>query len=421
MTVGVASVTFDRPNPMLFRCALSACFAVSLAFADSSLNQFAGTWKENLSKSVRYSSTPMKFERLGDGLIRVTRMSGDTPIVSEFRADGKEHPIGSIPGAKARWIRTGDRTWTIESPRPNGVMVTMRQTLSADGRTLTVASTTTDHGRSTSTTTLYERESGAQDEVFGTWKPGAVKSDTADEIRLEFPATDRIVWTNLVTGSARELTLDGKEYPFTGPTTLPNITASIVRADDNTLVQTFKRHGKTIFTTTYKVSADGRTMTATGAEPDAKRASVTVYEKVVGASPFAGTWKLNQGLSKCPGNPVLPPEVASVVVDGPTLRIERQYTPVDRDPVKRSDTLTVDGKPQQGRYPGRFPAQTTFDAMVSRFVDASTIETDFRKGSGSIGVARLSVSADGKTLTMHRETKTDSGESHLDHFVFDRQ
>jgi hypothetical protein len=363
----------------------------------------------------------LKFERAGDGLIRVTRIIGDTPIVSEYRADGKEHPIGSIPGAKARWIRTGDRTWTVESPRPNGVMVTLQSTLSADGRTLTVASTTTDHGRSTGTTTLYERESGTPDEVFGSWKPGAMKSNTADEIRLEFPDTDRIVWTNLVTGSARELTLDGKEYPFTGPTTLPNITASIIRGPENTLVQTFKRQGKTIFTTTYKVSADGQTMTASGTEPDAKRASVTVYEKAAGSSPFAGTWKLNQNLSKCPGNPVLPPEVATIAVDGNTLKVERQYTPADRDPVRRSDTLTADGKPQQGRYPGRFPAETTYDSMVSRFIDASTIETDFQKGSGSIGLARLSVSPDGKTLTMHRETKNDSGNSHLDHFVFDRQ
>jgi hypothetical protein len=265
---------------MLFRCALFAPIAVCLAFADPSLAPFAGTWKEDLSKSVRYSSTPMKIERVGDGLIRVTRMSGDTPIVSEFRADGKEHPIGSIPGAKARWIQTGERTWTVESPRANGVMVTIQQALSADGKTLTVASTTTDHGRSTGTTTLYERESGTPDEFFGSWKPGTMKSNTADEIRLEFPDTDRIVWTNLVTGSARELTLDGKESPFTGPTTLPNITASIIRGADNTLVQTFKRQGKTIFTTTYKVSSDGQTMTATGAEPDAKRTSVTVYQKV---------------------------------------------------------------------------------------------------------------------------------------------
>lgn len=74
------------------------------------LSAFAGTWQEDLSKTVR---TPpdetRKYEQNSDGKMSVTIGAND--YHDTFRIDGKPHPEVPRPDVMQTWTQTGPSTW----------------------------------------------------------------------------------------------------------------------------------------------------------------------------------------------------------------------------------------------------------------------------------------------------------------------
>ena len=113
--------------------------------------------------------------------------------------------------------------------------------------------------------------------------------------------------------------------------------------------------------------------------------------------PFLGTWKL----TKCePSRPDLPHPVSGITKttqekDG--IHMSSDGTWSDGRVVKMSAVYQMDGK----WYPvtGSFVA----DSVNVRRLDDVSAEAKLRKGGADVGTQRITVSADGRTLTAHVE------------------
>jgi hypothetical protein len=78
--------------------------------SNTDLRAFAGTWQEDLSKTVR---TPpdetRKYEQNPDGTMSATLGTND--YHDTFRIDGKLHPEVPRPDVMQTWTQTGPSTW----------------------------------------------------------------------------------------------------------------------------------------------------------------------------------------------------------------------------------------------------------------------------------------------------------------------
>src|SRR5262245_22458693 len=131
----------------------------------------------------------------------------------------------------------------------------------------------------------------AADSQMGTWKlnesksklaPSGAKnntvviSGTGDNVKI---AVDGVDWDGKTFHSEWTGKYDGKDYPVKGDPL--GDTRSYTRVDANSVSFTGKMGGKTIFTGTSVVSADGktRTVTASATEQGKTMSTTSVYDK----------------------------------------------------------------------------------------------------------------------------------------------
>ncbi len=120
--------------------ALTCAFAFTALAAD---NPFVGTWELNMAKSKRDAAL-LKIQKRtvvytaeGSGLTAVVTTDGkaQTPVTY----DGKEHPVESATSLYTHATSTAkDRILETEFKKDGKVVGTRRNTLSTDGRTMTV-------------------------------------------------------------------------------------------------------------------------------------------------------------------------------------------------------------------------------------------------------------------------------------------
>jgi hypothetical protein len=231
---------------------LCALAAVALA-ADL---PFLGKWKTNLAKSD-FGLTAFTIESLPSGEWQTTAFG----VTAKFKMDGNECPDGM--GGTVAWKEVGNNTWESVS-KANG-KVTARDTLklSADGKTLTDSNKEMKlDGGLIDSTTVYSRASGGPG-LAGKWQTKKV-SGGGGIIEMTASGSDGLTFKDLDQGMTCASKMDGRDYPCTGPMLPPGFT-SAVKASGRSLDLTVKKDGKTFFTATYTVSADGKTLTETGA------------------------------------------------------------------------------------------------------------------------------------------------------------
>lgn len=128
----------------------------------------AGTWKLNVAKS-KYSGTApksatLKIENSGQGVkISTEGVAADgTKTATSYTAsyDGKESPLTGSATADTVSLKRIDANTVERTDKKAGKVVnTIRRTLSADGKTLTITSKGTNaQGQPTSSTAIYERQ-----------------------------------------------------------------------------------------------------------------------------------------------------------------------------------------------------------------------------------------------------------------------
>jgi len=130
---------------------------------------------------------------------------------------------------------------------------------------------------------------------------------------------------------------------------------------------------------------------------------------------WVGTWKLNPAQSKLG---------AGATVRAQTLQFEA--TPAG---IKLTSVGTdADGKPMKGGYTSKFDGQDvpwagnpSADTASPKRIDDSSYENVWKKGGKAVVTAKVSVSKDGKTLTVTQTGADAKGAAINSVAVYDRQ
>jgi hypothetical protein len=126
------------------------------------------------------------------------------------------------------------------------------------------------------------------------------------------------------------------------------------------------------------------------------------------ASPFLGTWKLNQAKSK--------------FAPGSTKNTTVTYTAAARDMMKVTvDGIDKDGKPVHWTWTGRFDGKSykvkgnsSVDALALKQVNERTNDLTGGKDGKVVMTGRIVVAKDGKSRVVTTTTKDAKGNKHTD-------
>jgi len=145
---------------------LALCFVgIAVVFADDAN---MGTWKLNEAKSSFASgatkNSTVVYEAAGDGM-KVTVDGTDKdgkPAHNEWtgKFDGKDYPVTGDPNTDARsYKKINARTLELTGKKDGKVVTTGRIAVSADGKTRTVTTSTTDSaGLKAKSTAVYDKQ-----------------------------------------------------------------------------------------------------------------------------------------------------------------------------------------------------------------------------------------------------------------------
>jgi hypothetical protein len=242
-------------------------FAATVAAAEL---PYAGKWKVNPGKS-QFTGTTTTFEQAGPGEMQMTA-EGQT---YKFKVDGQEYP--ALYGSKAAWKQLDPNTWQTTYTM-NGKLFSVDTTkLSADGKTMTVVSKREVAGKPHEDTMTMERVSGGPG-LAGKWKTTKVKLDAPESMDL-VSAGDELIWKFPEMQSECRTKFDGKDYQCTGGMIPPGFSMSFKKTSDRTFDLTEKMDGKVIYTGSYALSADGKTLTATAVAAGTNEKIKIVYDR----------------------------------------------------------------------------------------------------------------------------------------------
>ena len=111
-------------------------------------------------------------------------------------------------------------------------------------------------------TTTYARDATSNG-LGGTWKTTAVKQTAPSTMTMKMSGDD-LEWDISAEKAKWEGKTDGKEAAPKGPTVPPELTLAVTKQGTNSFIMTEKLKDKVVYTGTYTVSKDGKTMTVKG-------------------------------------------------------------------------------------------------------------------------------------------------------------
>ncbi len=233
---------------------------------------FVGRWKLNPEKS-QFTGTTMTVDQLPSGEMRLT-VEGQSYT---FKADGKEYP--AIFGSTAAWKEVDANTWEVTYKAKGTVLSTDRQSLSQDGKTLTVISKgTKPDGASFENTAIFQRVSGGPG-LAGRWKATKVAISSPETMEFSASKGEGLSWTVPAYKISTVLMFDGKDHPVEGPTVPANFTIAATSKGERSFELVEKIGGKVVYRGTYTLSADGKTLTATFAPEGTTEQVTAVYDR----------------------------------------------------------------------------------------------------------------------------------------------
>ena len=239
--------------------------------------------------------------------------------------------------------------------------------------------------------------SQAQSPFIGQWKFDSSKSRTPDEMKVQSKGGNK--YTFDFGGGVETILADGTDQPGLQGTLL----SAKQEAPDTWIVQR-KKDGKLMLRATWKLSADGNTLTDyyREFEPDGSTLSLDyVYQRTGGGSGFAADWQSIQETRNTP----LSMEVKAYEGDGLSFNTPAQHRP---------ENVKFDGKdyPEEGSDAGKGPA------ISARQVDEHSLVITHKYNGKVTGTEEAGLSADLKTLTI---TLHFTGRDKPDVMVYERQ
>ena len=221
---------------------------------------------------------------------------------------------------------------------------------------------------------------GADDPFMGKWKLDLAKSKMAGQ-KIEIRASSANGFTFKEDEHSDLIIADGLDHP-----THYGDTMAITQMKPDTWSITYKREGKVVLNTTWKVSRDGKklTWTGNGIRPNGVSfKNQMTAKRIAGDSGLAGTWETTDVKLSSPREIYIAPNGT----EGHTVTF-----PGRRQTVR----LNFDGK----EYPDEGPTVVEGSTTAGRRLDARTIETTERVKGRVIEVAKATVSEDGATQTI---------------------
>lgn len=225
----------------------------------------------------------------------------------------------------------------------------------------------------------------AQSAFVGTWK-GDLSNVQLPEKPDQY-LLDKGVFECLTCVPPVKVKADGMDHPVSGHPYYDTVAVKVM--DDHTVQETDKKAGKTVTTTTTRVSADGNSANSKFSDSSASNAAPITGSAVatrvaaapVGAHAVSGSWRTTK-LESISDNGLM----VTYALDGSTLKMSNQ--------LGQSYAAPLDGKDVP--YTGD-PGLTS--VSVKR-ISANTIEESDKRDGKTIWVGRMTVAADGKNMTI---------------------
>jgi hypothetical protein len=231
---------------------------------------FIGQWKLNASKSKIVDV--MKVGSLGGNKYTFSdNGSGPETIV----ADGTDQP--GISGTTFSFTIEGPDTWKVVRKRNGRVLLIAIWSLSSDGNTLKDDFTSFGQDGSPSNfTSVYKRTAGGSG-FAGTWVSTTVTS--VEMLHVQPYEADGLSFLNDLEGLTISAKFDGKDYPITGPNSVPGFVSSARRVDPLNLEFTDKFKGRHVDTRNIELSPDLKVLTMTVHAAGKDEPDVYVFER----------------------------------------------------------------------------------------------------------------------------------------------
>lgn len=260
-------MTCLRVRTAVFLAVLAA--AVSLAAADL---PWVGQWKINVAKS-NYGEWTVTYADVGGGDMQAT-VDGRT---WKFKMDGKDYP--DPWGGTSAWKQVDASNWETVNKLKGKVLSTDVRRLSADGKTLTVASKgTRPDGKAFDDEYVFARVSGGPG-LGGKWKSSKVSFSGPSVVDISAYESDGLTLRVADWGVSWNAKLDSKDNPVKGPTVPDGFTIALKRTGPKSLDYVQKQNGKELYKGTWTVSADDRTITIVDAAVGTNEKTTSVYDR----------------------------------------------------------------------------------------------------------------------------------------------
>jgi len=248
----------------------AVCLATGMAWAAES--PFIGEWKLDSSKSRMPDE--MKVESKGGNTYSFDFGGGAETIV----ADGSDQP-GGYGGTLLSVKAEAPDTWIVQRKKDGKVLIRATWKLSQDGSTLTdYYRQFESDGSTTSLDYVYQRHGGGSG-FAADWQSIKETVNSPFLMQVKEFQGDGLSFTTPWEQKTTNVKFDGKDYPDEGPNANRNVSASIQRVDERTLVITDKAGGKVAYTEDFALSADLKTLTVTLRSPGRDKPLVMVFER----------------------------------------------------------------------------------------------------------------------------------------------
>jgi hypothetical protein len=224
----------------------------------------------------------------------------------------------------------------------------------------------------------------AQSAFVGTWK--------GDLSNVQMPKKpdryllDKGVYECLTCAPAVKVKADGEDHKVSGHPYYDTVAIKVI--DDHTILETDKKAGKAVATTTTKVAADGKTATFEFSDSSASNAAPIVGNGVqarvakapAGAHAVSGSWRATK-VENLSDNGL----TVTFALNGSTLKMSNLLGQSYAAPLNGKDVPYIGD-----------PGLTS--VSVKR-ISANTIEESDKRNGKVIWVGRMTVAADGKNMT----------------------
>lgn len=236
---------------------------------------FDGTWRIDMSRS-KFSPKPNSFY-IGQGWYHCDTCTPNIVV----QADGQDHPVTGQTYDTLSVDATDPHAITLIGKKDGKVMFEQSRTVSANGKMLTIKSTShpKDSDKPVTAEVTAKLVGVAPKGVHatsGNWQVLNVKTSENNLVFTYKSSGDGITMTDQ-TGQSYTAKFDGADYPVKG--TYANNTVSLKRINDHTIEETDKRDGTVTDVVTMTVSPDGQAMTIVDVDKRSDRTETLVAKK----------------------------------------------------------------------------------------------------------------------------------------------